>query len=176
MKKPLVPDTEGLRASLSHEKYCVSFVLFLTAITYLGTVRFGFVIYDDDPQIASNPVIRAWHYVPQYFFSSVWAQIASLFRGNYYRPLFLLLLRIGYALFGVRPLGWHLLAIGLHLAATWLTYLLVKRLTGQFTAAWLTALIFGVHPMHHEVVAWVSGITESLCAILFLLSFLAFLR
>jgi protein O-mannosyl-transferase len=176
MKKPPTPGTERPRTEPSHEKYFVWFVLFLTALTYLGTVRFGFLIYDDDPQIVSNPVIRAWHYVPQYFFSSVWMQIAPLFRGNYYRPLFLLSLRIGYALFGLRPLGWHLLAIGMHLVASWLTYLLVKRLTGQFTTAWLTALIFGVHPIHHEVIAWVSGTTESLCAILFLLSFLAFLR
>ncbi len=96
--------------------------------------------------------------------------------GNYYRPLFLLLLRINYSIFGDRPLGWHLLAVVMHLVVTWLVYMLVRKVTGQFTTAWLAAVIFGVHPIHHEVVAWVSGTTESLFAILFLLAFLAYLR
>ena len=64
----------------------------------------------------------------------------------------------------------------MHLVVTWLVYVLVRKVTGQFTTAWLAAVIFGVHPIHHEVVAWVSGTTESLFAILFLLAFLAYLR
>lgn len=167
--------TEVPRTSALHEKYFVWMALVVTAITYLATIRFEFV-YDDSPQIVFNPFLRAWHYVPQYFVSSVWRQMAPLAAGNYYRPIFLLLMRVNYSVFGDRPLGWHLLAVAMHLVVTWLTFVLVKKLTGQFTTAWLAALIFGVHPIHHEVVAWVSGTTESLFAILFLLSFLAYLQ
>jgi tetratricopeptide (TPR) repeat protein len=99
-----------------------------------------------------------------------------LVAGNYYRPLFLLWVRFNYAALGLRVMGWHLTAVLLHVCVTWLVYCLVKKLTGRFTVAWLTALIFGVHPIHHEVVAWVSGTTESLFAAMFLAAFLAYLK
>lgn len=169
------PITRDLGTTPANEKYFVWMVLLITAITYVGTVRFDFV-YDDYPQIVFNPFLRAWHFVPQYFVSSVWKQVSPLTPGNYYRPLFLLFTRVCYSIFGDRAFGWHLVAIGLHLVVVWLAYVLVRRITGQFTIAWLAALIFGVHPIHHEVVAWVSATTESLFAILFLLAFLAYLQ
>ncbi len=169
------PITRDSGTTPANEKYFVWMVLLITAITYVGTVRFDFV-YDDYPQIVFNPFLRAWHFVPQYFVSSVWKQVSPLTPGNYYRPLFLLFTRVCYSIFGDRAFGWHLVAIGLHLVVVWLAYVLVRRITGQFTIAWLAALIFGVHPIHHEVVAWVSATTESLFAILFLLAFLAYLQ
>ncbi len=172
--KPLVITAESRVAAL-RERYFVWMVLLVTAITYVATLRFDFV-YDDFPQIVFNPFLRAWHYAPQYFVSSVWKQMAPSTPGNYYRPMFLLLSRATYAIFSDHALGWHLMAVALHLMVTWLAYLLVKKITGQFTTAWLAALIFGVHPIHHEVVAWVSGTTESLFAVFFLLAFLAYLQ
>jgi protein O-mannosyl-transferase len=167
--------SEASQRQSLRERYFVSAVLFLTAITYLGTLQFRFV-YDDDPQILHNPFVRSWRYVPQYFVSSVWKQLYPLISGNYYRPMFLLWIRTNYAIFGIRELGWHMTAVLLHVLVTWLVYCLVKRLTGRFTVAWLTALIFGLHPIHHEVVAWVSGTTESLFAAMFLAAFLAYLK
>jgi protein O-mannosyl-transferase len=161
---------EGLR-----ERYILGVVLFITAISYLGTLRFGFV-YDDFPQIQTNPFIKSWRYVPQYFVSSVWKQVYPQDSGNYYRPMFLLWTRVNYAIFGLREMGWHLTAVLLHVLVTWLVYRLVKKMTGRFTVAWLTAVIFGVHPIHHEVVAWVSGTTESLFAAMFLATFIAYLN
>lgn len=161
---------EGLR-----ERFFLVAVLLITAISYLATLSFGFV-YDDDPQVLHNPFVKSWHYVPQYFFNSVWKQLYPLIPGNYYRPLFLLWVRVNYAVFGTRETGWHMTAVLLHVLVTWLVYCLALKLTGRFTVAWLTALIFGVHPIHHEVVAWVSGTTESLFAVMFLLGFLAYLK
>jgi len=175
MEREPTATTEGLPLKTLYEKYFVRIVLLLTAIVFAGTLRFDFV-YDDFPQILFNPFIRAWHFVPQYFVSSVGKQMSPFAPGNYYRPLFLVLLRASYSVFAKGPLGWHLVALVLHLLVTWLVYVLVKRMTGQFTLAWLSALIFGVHPIHHEVIAWVSATTESLFAIMFLAAFLAYLQ
>ncbi len=166
---------ERTRVRVPSERYFLSIVLFVTAITYLGTLQFDFV-YDDLHQIVFNPFIKSWSYVPQYFVSSVWKQMSPLLVGNYYRPLFLLWLRVNDAAFGLSEEGWHLTAVLLHVSVTFLVYSVIKKLTGRFTAAWLAALIFGLHPIHHEVVAWVSGTTESLFAIMFLLAFLAYLN
>jgi tetratricopeptide (TPR) repeat protein len=159
----------------SSGRYILWTVLLITGITYLGTLRFGFV-YDDQLQILSNPFIKSWRYAPQYFSTSVWKHMDPNAQTNYYRPIFLLWTRLNYAVFNVRPLGWHVSAVLLHLLVTWLVYLTICRMTRQTRLAWLTALIFGIHPIHHEVVAWVCGTAESLFATLFLLSFLAYLR
>jgi tetratricopeptide (TPR) repeat protein len=155
------------------DRYFIAVVLAFTAITYLNTLRFAFV-YDDNGQIGENPFIKSWRYVPQYFVSSVWKHMVPFAVGNYYRPLFLVWLRVNYALFQMRPLGWHVTTVLLHLLVTWLVYLVVRQMTQRPSLAWLTALIFGVHPIHHEVVAWVSGSTESLFTVFFLSAFLAY--
>jgi protein O-mannosyl-transferase len=167
--------TGSAQAASLCERYFIKVILALTAITYLGTVKFDFV-YDDYPQILGNPFIKSWQYVPQYFSSSVWKQMSPLIPRIYYRPLYLLWMRVTYSIFGQNSFGWHATAVGLHLLVTWLVYVLVKRLTGRLSVAWLTALIFGVHPIHHEVVAWISGATESLFAAFFLAGFLAYLQ
>ena len=169
----------GEQTTVAGCTYCppqfVWLILLLTAITCSGTLRFGFV-YDDQSLIVQNPFLRAWHYVPQYFASSLWKHTSPLAPANYYRPLFLLLLRMNYAIFTDRPFGWHLAAVLLHLTVTWLVYVLLRQLTGQFTLAWLGALIFGMHPIHHEAVAWISDTIESLVAVLLLSAFLCYLR
>jgi len=157
------------------DRYFIFVVLTLTAITYLGTLRFDFV-YDDNGQIRDNPFIKSWQYVPQYFVSSAWKHLLPLAAGTYYRPLFLTWVRLNYALFNIHPFGWHATLVLLHLLVTWLVYLIVCKMTRRPNVAWLTALIFGLHPVHHEVVAWISGSTESLFAALFLAAFLAYLH
>jgi tetratricopeptide (TPR) repeat protein len=153
----------------------IAVALVLTAITFLGTLRFGFV-YHDFEQLAENPFIKSWRYVPEYFYTSLWAHLFPQDPGTYYRPLFPLWSLLNYSVFKVRPFGWHVTTLLLHLIVTFLVYLVVHRMTRRRNLAWLTALIFGVHPIHHETVAWVSGSTESLFAALFLASFLAFLH
>ncbi len=167
--------SENSQDQVRRERFILGIILSITAITYLGTLRFVFA-YDDIHQIVANPFIKSWQYVPQYFITSVWKQLSPLFPGNYYRPLFLVWLRLNHAAFGLHEMGWHLTAVLLHVLVTWQVYCLAKKLTGRFTVAWLTALIFGLHPVHHEVVAWVSGATESLYAAMFLAAFLAYLN
>lgn len=157
------------------EAVIVAVVLMTTLAAYIGSVWYNFV-YDDDGQIVDNSYIQYWRHVPRYFISHVWAQEFPHAGGNYYRPLFLLWLRLNDALFGLRPQGWHAMAIALHLLTTFLVYVLVRKLTGRIPIAGISALIFGLHPMHAEVVAWVSGATESLCAVFVIGAFLAYLE
>jgi len=146
----------------------------ITALAYLGTLGFGFV-YDDTPQILKNPAIQDWRYVLQYFTSHVWAAIYPHSVGNYYRPLFLLWLRLNYALFGADPAGWHAASVLCHVAATYLVFRLAQQLTRDRMIAFVAALLFGLHPAHIENVAWISGVTDPLMACLVLASLSAFL-
>ncbi|MFZ3264955.1 MAG: tetratricopeptide repeat protein [Terriglobales bacterium] len=146
----------------------------ITALVYVATLSFGFV-YDDIPQILKNPAVHSWRFVPQYFTSHVWAAIYPNTSGNYYRPLFLLWLKVNYALFGTKAVGWHLTSVACHVIATWLVFRIAQQLTGDRLTAFLAALIFGLHPAHVENVAWISGVSDPLMACFLFGSFSAFL-
>src|SRR5574340_712765 len=148
-------------------------LLAATFIVYVGTLQFEFV-YDDMGQIVNNPVVHSWRYLPWYFHSNVWMQQYAV--GNYYRPLFLFWLLLNYTLFGLQPLFWHLTTVLAHLAVTWMVYLLVRRLTSDQATAAIAALLFGLHPIHLEAVAWISGVTEPLLAMLLVPAFLCYLN
>ena len=102
--------SENSQDQVRRERFILGIILSITAITYLGTLRFVFA-YDDIHQIVANPFIKSWQYVPQYFITSVWKQLSPLFPGNYYRPLFLVWLRLNHAAFGLHEMGWHLTAV-----------------------------------------------------------------
>jgi tetratricopeptide (TPR) repeat protein len=146
-----------------------------TFLMFAGTLAFGF-IYDDRMQILGNASITRWSYVPQYFTKNVWALIDPTILANYYRPLFLLWLRINYALFGLNPTGWHALSIALQIIVVVQVYWLGRRLLRSDGAAAFAAALFAVHPVHIESVAWISGSTDPMLAVFMLASTLAFLR
>jgi tetratricopeptide (TPR) repeat protein len=150
-------------------------VLSLTFLAYSATLTFDFV-YDDRPLILENPIVQSWKDVPRYFTEHYWSSVFPGMAGNYYRPFCLLWVRLNYALFGTQAWAWHLTTLLLHLAATFLVFRLALRLLGNDLAAGIAALIFGVHPVHIEAVAWISGLTEPLFAVPFLLAFLCHLK
>ena len=161
--------------SLKPALWGVGLVLVLTFAVYAPTLRYQFV-HDDRGQIVENPAVHSWHAVPSYFTSHVWAAVMPEELGNYYRPLFLLWLRVNDAVFGNHAWGWHLTTILAHLLTTLLVYLLALRLGTGRNVALVAALIFGLHPAHIEAVAWISGVTEPLLGILLIASFLAYVQ
>jgi protein O-mannosyl-transferase len=153
----------------------LAIVLTATFIAYARTLSFAFV-YDDPLQIVNNPLIHAWRYVPRYFTEDVWGGVNRGVPGNYYRPVFLLWCRLNDALFGSHASLWHLTTVGAHLLVCVLVYYLTLRLVRDRLTAGIAALIFGLHPIHIEGVAWISGVTEPLLGIFFIGAFLAYLR
>jgi hypothetical protein len=149
-------------------------VLLLTASVYAPVLGFGFVC-DDSGQIVESQSRYTWSAVPSYFGSDVWTFIAAE-KTNYYRPVFLLWLMLNSKLFGLNMALLHAAAVALHLGATLLLYFVALRLTRSAAVSGGAALLFGVHPVHIESVAWLSGVTESLFAVLALGAILCQLR
>ncbi|HXE91169.1 MAG TPA: tetratricopeptide repeat protein [Terriglobales bacterium] len=144
--------------------FLLGLALLLTALAYLDTLRFQFV-YDDIPQIVLNPRLESWSFVPAFFREHVWAHMQGPNEGNYYRPVFLLWLLVNRTLFGLNPLGWHATALALHLAVTFLVGRLAFSVSQDAWMAALAALIFGLHPIHVEAVAWLSSANDPLAAL-----------
>ena len=154
----------------------VSLVLLATFATYAAALHFHFV-YDDFTIIVYNERVHSSRFLAQYFTQQVWGNDAGA-AANLYRPLFLTWLFLNYKMFGLSPAGWHFTNILLHILATWLVFLLSRKLLGRRNsyAALIAAALFGLHPVHVEAVAWVSAVTELLSACFFLGSFLCFLQ
>jgi len=142
-------------------------ILLLTSLAYIRTLSFEFII-DDEVLILNNPVIQSWGSIlqdlNQHLFHGFDSQVVS----TIYRPLWLIWERLCFSLFAYHPAGWHLSNIVLHVIATYLSYRLVKNITGRSNLALITGLIFGLHPAHAESVAWVSGGMDILATVFIL--------
>lgn len=145
-----------------------------TYLLYSSALGFPFV-FDDQPQIAQNPHLSSWSYVPVYFTRDVWSHLPGP-PGNLYRPFFLIWLRVNFILFAHNATGWHLTSLLLHLLATGLVYVLAQKLLHDAWIAVTAAFLFGIHPVHVEAVAWISGATEPLSTVLVLAALLCYLK
>lgn len=141
--------------------------LALGFLVYMNTLH-GEFVYDDQRQIVRNTLIQDSSQFWRALTSDVWA-----FKGgddavsNYWRPSFVLWMILNFRSFGLAPFGWHLTNVFLHLAIVALAFAFLRRLDISRPVAGAIALIFAVHPVHSESVAWVSGAPDlMLCAAL----------
>jgi tetratricopeptide (TPR) repeat protein len=130
-----------------------SCVVAVFAIVYAPSLDFQFIL--DDHRFTNDPRIQFSGHIWDYFTSFVWAQ----FTGgppSFYRPIFLLWMRINYILCDLSTWGWHLLSVMKHAAVAVLLAWLVWKLLRDRGAALLAAALFALHPAHTESVAWVT--------------------
>jgi protein O-mannosyl-transferase len=166
-------ESKSLESWLRNPYILLLLLSLLTFVLYVGTLSFQFV-WDDKPQIVNNPLIRTWAAVPRAFVSDLWYHATR--NQLYYRPLFTTWSTLNYSLFDLRPWGWHLGAIIAHIVAVIAVFVLARKLGLEYWTATLSALLFAVHPVHIECVAWVSAASDSLVTFFFALSFAAFLN
>ena len=153
-----------------NNRICLTFVLLATFIVLLPNLDNGWVNWDDHKYVLENPLIR----------SLAVENIAAIFTqrefmGNYH-PLTLLSLAVDFSLFGLDARGYHATNLLLHLANTALVFWLFTLLGLRSAAAALVALLFGVHPMHLESVAWISARKDVLYGLFFLSGLIAYLN
>jgi len=108
------------------------------------------------------------------FFSSVKNIFSSNYFGNYF-PIHLLSYLIEIKLFGYNPFFFHLDNIILHIFNAFFIFLLFYKLTAKSMPAFTCAVLFAVHPIHCESVAWVSERKDTLYLFFMLASFIVLL-
>ena len=149
--------------------------LALVAIPYLFGLKGGFV-YDDLAMVVRNPRVTGFSHLPEILTRPMldFLDPEQASKIGYYRPVAGVALITGYALGGGQAIGFKLVSLLLHLAATAVAFRLVRRLTRSGTLAFLAALLFGLHPTHVEGVTWISAINDPLFGLFSLLSLDAF--
>ena len=156
-------------------------VALATFVVYLPALRNGFVNWDDGLYVYQNPHIRVLDGR-----TVLWALTDVAM--NYWHPVTKLSHALDYALFGPRPAGHHLTSILVHAVNAFLVVLLTVRLMATarmrrstdagpvvrkhslLVAGVAAGLLFGIHPLRVESVAWVSERKDLLCALFVLLS------
>lgn len=127
------------------------------ALAYASALSNGFV-YDDHFEIAHNPRIRSLQDLTTYFVRPVkQGSITEQTSQYHYRPLLWLSFLVDYKLWGLRPFGYHLTSVLLHLINAGLLYLLLFRLFQTRSLAFASSLLWGLHPVHTDAVTWISG-------------------
>lgn len=143
--------------------FWIAFGLIATFLAYLPVFHCDFTNWDDNLYITQNLLIRSFkpEYVIHWF--------TQPFQGLY-QPLVLLSLASDYAINGLDPFVFHLTNLILHLLNTLLVYFFIRKLTGNRFMAVVVMLLFGLHPLHVESVAWVTERKDMLYAFFFLIS------
>jgi protein O-mannosyl-transferase len=141
-------------------------MLFLTMLifaVYWQVMNFSFVDYDDNIYIFNN------HFITQGFSygNIIWA-FTSTYVGHWH-PLTWLSLILDYKLFGLNAGGYHWTNVILHIINALLLFKLLQWITAETGKSVLVALLFALHPLNVESVAWISE-RKNVLSMLFFLS------
>ncbi|MCB9234523.1 MAG: tetratricopeptide repeat protein [Bacteroidia bacterium] len=144
-------------------------VLLATLLVTGSALKYGFTNWDDGSYVLDNYLIKSLSG------GNLRGMFTETVMGNHH-PLTVLSLAIDYALFGLDPTGYHATNLLLHLACTALVFVFFFRLSGRKDLAAGVALLFGIHPMHMETVAWISDRKDLLYTLFFLGGMVTYLR
>ncbi|MDR3711129.1 MAG: tetratricopeptide repeat protein [Capsulimonadaceae bacterium] len=157
-------------------------LLAITALVYGAAITYKFVTWDDGIHVFKNP----------YFHPLTWSNVAHFWLAPY-EKLYIPLSYTVYAALVVianhfpTPFDqgtdatidahvFHIASVGVHLLNTFLVFLIAKRLTRRALPAAVGTLIFAIHPMQVESVAWVSELRGLLAALFCLIAMLIYVR
>jgi tetratricopeptide (TPR) repeat protein len=165
----------------------------ITLVAYLPALSNDFVDWDDADYVTKNPFI---HGINKQFISWMF----TTFHAGNWHPLTWLSHAVDYAVWGLNPMGHHLTSVLLHGLNTFVVVVLMTRLIGlrqgrssivnrepclpagrsslgsPLLAGAVTGVLFGVHPLHVESVAWVSERKDVLYAFFYLMSIWWYVR
>jgi tetratricopeptide (TPR) repeat protein len=130
----------------------------------------GEFVYDDTRQVTQNTLIQDNRLIWKALTSDVWAfkGDGSVASSNYWRPTFTAWQIVNFRLFGLHPFGWHVTNLLLHCGLSLLAFASLRRWEYSAPIAFVIALIFAVHPVRVETVAWISGVPDLLFGLAFL--------
>ncbi len=149
--------------------FSICAILIVTAVAFLPSLNNDFVNWDDDVNVTENPKIKdlSWGNAKRIF--------TSRHALDYYKPLTELSYALEYHFFGLNPRPYHVSNLLFHLLNCLLVFWLILLLTEKVGVAFIAALLFGIHPLHVESVAWVNQRKDLLYGFFFLGALISYL-
>lgn len=144
-------------------------VMLVTYITFTPALDNDFTNWDDPKYILDNHIIK----------DLSWERTVSIFKdeerkSGLYAPLTYLTWATEHYYYLLDASYYHRDNVILHVMNTGLVFWLVLLLVGRYEAALITALLFGIHPMHVESVAWITERKDVLYTFFYLISLILY--
>jgi len=146
----------------------ICLILAIPSISFFPCLKNDFINWDDQKYVTENKLIMELS----------WSNIGNIFNNFYmghYHPLTLLSYMLEYRFFKLSPFIFHLTNVVLHLMNSLLVFWFVLLLRGEVLTSLVVSLLFGIHPLHVESVAWISERKDVLYSFFFLGSLIVYL-
>lgn len=143
------------------------FVLIITAVVFSGSLKLEWTNWDDNLLIYENRLVR------QGTIKDIFTKPADY---NTYNPLVIVSFAVEWKLVKDKPFLYHLNNLLLHLLCTLLALLLFRSMGLSIWWSGFAALLFGIHPLRVESVAWVTERKDLLYGFFYLAALLAYIR
>ncbi len=158
-----------IKTFMSRNALIVLGILILTFFAFSPCLENGFTNWDDPEYILENPLTHSLS--PE--------NVKSLFTTHLtgkYHPLTLLSYSIEYRFFQLTPRIYHLTNLLLHLVNVALMFYFLRLIVTDIYIVTVATLLFAIHPLQVEPVAWVSGRKDLLCAVFSLSCLIVYMR
>jgi protein O-mannosyl-transferase len=140
----------------------------LNLIIYAPSLKYGFLQFDDSLYVTENAGVAR---------GLSWAGFSWAFNVGYaanWHPLTWLSHMLDVQLYGMAGESHHLTNVVLHILNSLLLFWLLYRTTRAWRPSTLVALLFAVHPLHVESVAWIAERKDVLSTLFWMLTFHAY--
>jgi hypothetical protein len=144
-------------------------------LLYLPSFTGDFIL-DDNPFIRDNSYIRQWHPIGSYLSQEDGYDDESGGHTGYYRPLINLSYTFDYKIWGMIAPGFRITNVIIHLFVCFALFGLYNLVLRQRNIALLLALIFSLHPINTEAVAWIASRNNLLVAFFGVMSFYCYIQ
>jgi protein O-mannosyl-transferase len=156
-------------------------VALVTVLAFLPVLSAGFVTWDDDSNFLNNARYRGLGPAQLRW---MW----TTFHLGHYVPLSWMTLGLDYVVWGMNPAGYHLTSLALHTANAVAFYFVARRILRSSAladgasernlaiVATFAALVFAIHPLRVESVAWITERRDVLSGLFSSLTLLAYLK
>ncbi len=162
----------GLNRTLFQSKRIqILIIVLLTLIAYSNIFQNEFVSGDIE-FIVNWPLIRSFHNIPAVFDASAPVPNGS----GEYRPLRTVFLIVFYQLWGINTLGYHLVSLITDTVNIVLVYLIIEKITKKRTIAFISSLLFALHPIQTESITFMSVSINTIGINFYLASFYLYLK
>ena len=141
-------------------------------ILYWQVQNFEFIIFDDHAYVISNSMVQNGLTLD----GLKWAFTTFDHNAPMWHPLTWLSLMLDRQFYGMNAGGYHWTNLLLHMANTLLLFFTLRRMTDAFWRSAFVAILFAVHPLHVESVAWISERKDVLCLFFWLLATWSYLH
>lgn len=164
-------DWSGTLPRFSLKEFGILLIIVVAAlICYLPSIGGEFILnWDDGIYVVENVAAHGFSA------ANLKAAFSSIYVGNY-APLHIVSYMLDFTLWGLAPAGYHAVSIVLHAVNGALFYLLLRLMSMETRTALLAALLFVLHPVQVESVAWISQRKNLLCTTFSLASFILYIK